>query len=105
MSRTIEEWRRFAEVKKAEEAEPTRNRQSRQINEHEFDRLVAILREMKNQTRAQQIKALFNGNTKYEALSAICSGHILGKENVDQAVEIAEAVAALDYDDRYGPGR
>jgi hypothetical protein len=104
MPRTMEDWKRFISIKRGEEAEPTKNRQSRIIGEADFVRLVSVLGKMDDGPRATKIKNLFNTMTKYEALEVVFSGHILGLEDPALAVEIAENVAKFDYEERYGRG-
>lgn len=84
-------------MKKLEQAEPVRNQQSRMIGQNDFTALVGVLDKLDDRNQAMRIKAMFNNMTKYEALD-----ELLTHGDPDLAVQIAEGVASMDYQQRHG---
>lgn len=94
--KTLENFRRFARASRP--APGTRTTAVVRISPLEAKAAWKVLDKVQDESLRKRAKVMLGNGSKYEALEMLLSEPMLGGSHPAEALELAEAVAGLDFD-------
>lgn len=99
---SLERWQQFARAQRQAEAGSRLHPQAKRIGYNELAAAGEALQKIDDEALRRRVSGMFSTQPKYEALVAVLSSHVLGREHPEVALAVAEAVAGADHHKLHG---